>query len=346
MQQHLDQGFSAAALREKVVGGLLWVGTMRFAAQIVTWTITIVVIRLLGPADFGVLAMATVLVGFLGLFAEAGLGQALVQAPQVDELSLRRAFGAVIVINCVLFAICFAAANPVAHFFGEQRLVPIVRVLALQFLIGILAVIPAALLTRLLDFRRLAMIGLGGSVFGSLCTLFLAIHGYGVWALVAGTLGANLFNAIALNLIAPYFAGPLFNVSGARKLLAFGSQVTGTRLLWYLYSQSDLLIAGKLLGKEAVGLYSVSMHLASLPVQKMSAILNQVTFPAFARSQSRPELTVHFERSSSPKRRIYPNSVGNLERGPRDCSTSARRKMEAGNSATPTAAAHHAINYT
>jgi O-antigen/teichoic acid export membrane protein len=258
-------------------------------SQVLTWAITIVVIRLLSPADYGLLAMATVFMGFLSLIAEAGLGPALIQAPQVDDLTLRRIFGAVIMIDSGLFALQFAAAPAIAHFFAEDRLIPIIRVLSLQFLVMIFAVIPAALLSRRLSFKGQSVIGLASAVCASLTSLGLAASGYGVWALVASNLVAAVFNAVALNVVHPFLKWPSFSLRGMRGLIVLGGQVTASRVLYFIYSQSDVFIGGRLLGKDLLGFYSVSLHLASLPVQRISAVVNQIAFPAFVEAQQKPE---------------------------------------------------------
>jgi teichuronic acid exporter len=276
-------------LREKVLSGIFWIGGARLVGQVLTWSVTIVVIRLLSPGEYGLLAMATVFMSILLMLAEAGLGAALIQAREVDELTLRRIFGAAIVIHLVLFVLQFAAAPLIAAFFKEERLVAIIRVLALQLLLMIFGVIPGALLSRNFKFKGASLIGLGSSVCGSLCTLALALAGYGVWALVAGSLIALLCSTVAINILAPFLRWPDFSLQGIRKLVLFGGQLTGARMLWLLYSQADVFIAGKLLGKELLGFYSVAMHLASLPVQKISSVFNQVALSAFAHAQHQPE---------------------------------------------------------
>ncbi len=262
---------------------------MRLLSQMLTWAITIVVIRLLSPSDYGLLAMATVFMSILIMLAEAGLGAALIQALEVDELKLRRIFGATILIDVGLFMLQIAAAPLIAGFFEEDRLVAIIRVLALQLLIMIFGVIPGALLNRRLDFKRQSLIALASAVCGGLSTLGLALSGYGVWALVYGSLIVSLCNTVGMNLVAPFLRWPEFSLKGMRSLIVFGGQLTAARLLWLLYSQADIFIAGKLLGKDLLGFYSVSMHLASLPVQKIASVFNQVAFPAFAQAQHQPE---------------------------------------------------------
>ena len=276
-------------LRTQVLSGVFWIGGARLASQILTWAITIVVIRVLSPGDYGLLAMSSVFMSILVMLAEAGLSAALVQAPTVDELTLRRIFGAAILVNCVLFVLQFAAAPLIAGFFAEDRLIAITRVLALQLLLMIFAVIPGAMLNRRLDFKTQSLISLASAVCGSLSTLALALAGYGVWSLVLGSLIVALCHTLGVNLAAPFWRWPDFSLKGIRGLVLFGGQLTASRLMWLLYSQADIFIAGKLLGKELLGFYSIAMHLASLPVQKISSVVNQVAFSAFAKAQHQPE---------------------------------------------------------
>lgn len=273
-------------LRKLVVSGLFWAGGTRLLGQAFTWAVTIAVMRLLSPEDYGLLAMAMVAVNLLALLAEAGLGAAIVQAKELDGPVLRTILGAAIIVNVAAFAIIFLAAPAIAVFFGEERLVLVVRMLSLQFLVGTFAVVPGALLARRMDFRASGLVALSASIVGSLVTLALALTGQGVWALVAGTLAASLCQTIGVNILSPFMGRPSFALGAAKRLLLFGGEVTAARVLWFLYSQADMLIAGKLLGKEALGVYSVSMHLASLPIQKISGVVNQVALPAFARAQT------------------------------------------------------------
>lgn len=293
-QEPNPAGTHSADLKQKALTALLWSGGTRAVTQVLTWGITIVVIRLLTPEDYGLIAMAMVFVNLLTLMAEAGLGAALVQARQLEEAHLRAIFGASLVVDGILFATLLITAPAIARFFDEPRLVAIISVLALQFVLSVFAVIPAALLARALDFKRPSLIGLLASIAASVTTLALAFSGHGVWSLVAGSLVASLIKTVGLNLACPFLKWPAFSMSGARQLLVFGGEVTGARLLWHLYSQADTVIAGRLLGKELLGFYSVSMHLASLPVQRISAVLNEVAFPAFARTQSDSRLVSEY----------------------------------------------------
>lgn len=281
--------------KSKIVAGVGWTAGANFAGQIVTWAITIVVMRLLSPGDYGLLAMASIFVAFLAMMAAAGLGPAIVQSAAIDDAKLRQVFGLIMAINAILCLLLFSAASLIADFFNQPRLIGIIQVLSFQFVISGFAVIPEALLGRALRFKERALVDLLSNVTGGVVTLALAWHGYGVWSLVVGAMVIVCAKSVGLNVTCPYLSWPSFSLKGARPMLAYGGNVTASRILWFFYSQADMFIAGKLLGKEALGYYSVAMHLASLPVQKISGVLNSVAFPAFAKIQQSPQLVAsHF----------------------------------------------------
>ena len=260
---------------------------------------TLVVIRLLAPGDYGLMAMASVMTAFFAMLAELGLGLAVVQAQNIERARLRQVFGAVLLINSGIFLVLQLCAPLLAAFYEEARLINVIRVLAIQFLLLATITIPSAMLQREMQFKKLAMTEMAASVCGNACVLIAAWQGLAVWSLVIGALTESSLKAIALTLLGPVRVLPRFSFTGTRQLFSFGGYVTLSRVLWYVMAQSDVLIAGKTLGTELLGYYSVSIHLASLPMQKVSVIINQVAFPAFARLQDQSELvTRHFVRSA------------------------------------------------
>jgi teichuronic acid exporter len=268
------------------MSGLRWSAGVRLASQAFTWAVTLIVVRLLSPADYGLLAMAMIFVGFLTMVAEFGLGPAVVQKEEVEDHELRKAFGLILTIHASLFLLLFLAAPLISSFFAEPRLVLLIRVLSALFLISAFQVMPDALLQRRMEFRRRSLNDFGGAMLGSVTTLLGALAGWGVWALVAGSFMTQCWKSIGLNRIAPYLHWPIFNFRGVRELLVFGGHFSVTQILWFLFTQADIFIGGKFLGKELLGFYSVAVHLASLPNQRISGIINQVAFPAFSRMQN------------------------------------------------------------
>jgi teichuronic acid exporter len=226
-----------------------------------------------------------VFVAFLAMLSELGLGAAVVQRTEVDERLLRQVFGVILVIHFSLALLLAFSAPLIAAFYGEPRVIPVIRVLSLQFVFAAFAVLPDAQLQRQMEFRNRSLLDLTGAIVGSITTLALALKGAGVWALVSGSILSQLWKTIGINRLSPFLHRPDFSMKGVKTLLRFGGHLTAAQVGWVFFSQVDVLIGARLLGKEVLGFYSVAMHLASLPSQKVSGLVNQVAFPTFARMQ-------------------------------------------------------------
>ena len=273
------------SLKHQTLSSLRWMASAKFAGQLINWAITIFVIRLLMPADYGLLAMANVVVALLAMFAEMGLGASLVRAQKWEAVHAAQLFGVALLVNTLICIGLIAVAPAIGAFYEEERVIPVVRVVALQFLITAGALVPDAVLRRSMRFKELSIIEIATGVVGNVTTLILAYLGHGVWSLVFGGLTATSLRTLVLHAIKTERVVPTFRWRGARSHLSFGAGVTATRLLWYVFLQCDTVIAGKMLGKEALGFYSVAVHLATLPMQRVSSFVNDVAFSAFAKIQ-------------------------------------------------------------
>jgi len=281
-------------IKEKVLSALRWTVLARVTAQAVTWGITLVVIRLLAPADYGLMAMSEVFFGLLLMLSDAGLGQALVQAKTINERQTRQMFGVLVLMSAALFAALFLAAPAIGAYYGKSKVTDITRWLSLGFLLVPFITIPTALLERDIDFKRKSLVELAAAILSAVVILVLAYHGYGIWALVTGRLLNLLIQVVGLNIIRPYFKIPLFSFDAARGLIRFGGLYTGTSVLWFVYSQADIIIAGRVLSEEQMGYYAVAMYLAAIASVKVMPLLNQVALPAYSRLQDDPSAVGYY----------------------------------------------------
>lgn len=275
-------------LRSSVIASLRWQAAAKLGSQLISWTVTILVMRLLVPADYGLMAMAMVLVGLTGLIAEMGLGSALVQARQVDLHQQRSVLGLSLMVNGGLYLLLAALAPLAVATFNEPRLLLLTLVMGLQLPLAALTVVPESMARRDLRFKALSVIELLVQSGTVLTTLLSALMGLGVWALVAGQLAQTLIKCL---LMLTYFSTvrPSFGLRGQRRLVTFGSALTLNRIVWFLYSQADLFIAGRLLGPQLLGIYSAAVNLANMPMQKIMSISNQVSFSALSKLQDDPK---------------------------------------------------------
>lgn len=270
---------------KKVVSSLSWLVITRFSAQLITWIVTILVIRLLTPEDYGLMAMAMISISLFSLLNEMGIGSVLVQKRNLDKETVEHAFGVLLIVNAVIYIFLLLIAPLLAGFFAEPRLTIMIEVLGLQFLLGSFSVVPASILRHHMDFQRKSLVDFCGMIAGSFSTLGFALAGKGVWSLVFGQLVSVFLTTVGVNFLVEQWYKPRFSLSGVRKIWKFCGLVTLNRILWFLYSQADTFIIGKLLGKELLGFYSVARDLASMPMDKIMGILNEVGFSAFSRIQ-------------------------------------------------------------
>ena len=270
------------ALRNSVMSGLRWSTLSRLAIQGLTWAITLIVVRLLTPHDYGLATQAGIFTGYIALLSELGLGIGLIQKKITDEATLRKVFGVLLVTGTLAFIVLFLMAPLIAAFFREPPLTTLVRVAGLQFILMSFAVIPQATLAIGLKFKEQSILGIVANVCGSATTLCLAYLGFGAASLVFGVVVISLSRSVALNLVAGFVRRPSFRWHGLGVLFRFSATTVLDRTLWYGYTQADSILVGRLLGARNLGVYSVAMQLASIPMERAAEILSMVALPAFA----------------------------------------------------------------
>jgi len=277
------------SIEHQALSGLKWMGAARFLSQTASWAVTLIVVRLLTPSDYGLVAISTVIVSIFSTTAELGLGAALVHVPTLDRQTLARVAGLAMVLNLGLGGVVALSAPLAAWFFDQAELARVIQLSSLHFVLAAVSIVPQALAYRDMNFRRNAAIELASTLAAGATTLLLAIHGAGVWSLVLGSLaGATVRAAMFLR---GQTVWPVFRLSGVKTHVTYGGALATSRLAWLVINQTDVLIAGRFLTPSAVGVYSVSLHLATLPMQRVMSIVNQVVFPTVARLQDdRPRL--------------------------------------------------------
>lgn len=294
------------ALKTAALSGARWTLAARVGMQLVTWPITIVVIRLLEPADYGLLAMALLVSGFITLFSELGLGVALVQAPQLSDAQIRMACTLVLLLNGVIAVIIVGLAPLMAVVFNEPGLTLVMRVLCLELIMSAMAAVPLALLERGLKFKQVSLGLMAGGVCGSLVTLTAALLDAGVWALVAGILATTLVRSAAWVAFhgRPVRPGRL-RLDTIKPMVRVSSHALVSRVLWYWSGHADQLVLGRMLHASSLGLYNVAAQLAMMPAGKAMETVNRVAFPVLSRLQSEPLHLQASHRNSTALLALY-----------------------------------------
>jgi len=264
----------------------LWFAGFKLVTQVFSWTVTIAVARFLSPEDYGLMSMASILTGYVGIFSELGLGAAIVQKENITQRELSSNFWFSILVGLLFAIVGFSLAYPTVVIFNEPRLIHVTQTISIMFIIGSLMVVPFNLLMRDLRFKAIGVIQLIAVAVSSLCMLWMAYKGFGVWTLIGGTILLRLITVILVYLVSGWRPSFHFQWHEVRPLLRFGLNVAGARSLFYIFQKIDVFVVGKILGTGQLGYYTFAMQLASMPTDKIVAVVNQVSFPVFSRFQN------------------------------------------------------------
>ena len=277
---------SSASLRSKVIGGFFWLAATKTLGQAISWIVTLVVVRLLVPEDYGLMGMAVLVNGFVLLFNELGLGAAIIQKPELSARHVRELRSLIFLLNLGLFAILLLSAPAVSRYFHEPRLAAIVRVMGIAFVINGIGSASGFMLARQMAFRKKAAAEFVGNVASSVATVAAAVAGFGVWSLVIGYLVLQLTTNVLYCIYSPIALQRPSFAEKVRSSLHFGSQVALGKVLWWVSASADAIIVGRMLGTVQLGYYGLAVQFASIPLQKIVTLITQVAMPSFAALQN------------------------------------------------------------
>jgi len=276
-------------MEDRAVQGIPWSLLAYASNKIITVATILVLARLLAPADFGLLALGVLVVGFAGLLNDLGLSSALVLRHDLDDRAQGTALTALVVLGIVLTAALAALSPAAAALFDEPRLTGVLAVLALSRLPSGLYYFYEAVLQRELEFRRRFTAQMCQTLANVIVALALAIAGAGVWSLVAAQVAGSAVHAGALVSLAPYRVRPAFHWAALRDIFSTGRGFVVQGGVAFLHENADYLAVGRILGAAQLGQYSMAYRLGELPYWAIADPIAQVTFPGFARMRARGE---------------------------------------------------------
>ncbi|MEE9320237.1 MAG: oligosaccharide flippase family protein [Granulosicoccus sp.] len=278
---------------------LLWSGLEQWGGQIFSLLIYVVLARLLGPEEFGLVAMAGVYIAFVQIFVNQGLGVALVQRKILDSDHSDSAFWANVCVGVLLAVLSWAFAGPVSELYDQPKLVPVIRWLSITLVLTSLTGVQVALLKRRLCFKPLAIRTLLATVVGGVIGIVLALKGFGIWSLVVQQLVSGVVRLLLLWLQSDWRPGYRFSIYAFRQLLPFSLSILGANLVEFGNRQGDKLIIGLFLGPTALGYYVLAYRLYRTMNLLLTGFISQVALSSFsAMQQDLPRLRTTFYKAT------------------------------------------------
>ena len=286
-------------LTKRALSGMLWTFSGTGVQAVVQLLVLMVLGRLLTPAEFGIMAAALVVIALSQIVSHVGVGPAIVQRRQLEVVHVRVAFTISAALGVVLGVGVWLAAPAIAAFYRIPAVEPVLRAVSLLFPMDGLTTVGKSLLTRQLRFHLFVALDVGSYLLGYAgVAVLLAWQGYGVWAMVMGSLSQSALRMVAMYAATRHPVRPSLNARASRDLISFGFGHSLAQVALVFSQQADNLVVGRWLGPAALGVYSRAYSLMVMPATTFEKIVNRVLFPVMSQVQDeRHRLAGAYERA-------------------------------------------------
>lgn len=272
-----------------VFTNFFWKFLERCGSQGVTFIVSIVLARLLAPEVYGTIALVTVFTTLLQVFVNSGLGNALIQKKDSDDLDFSTVFYFNIFLSLALYLLMFVLSPYIAAFYGEAALTPVLRVLSLTILFSGIRNVQQAYVSRKMIFKKFFVVTLVATLGSAAVGIVMAYTGCGVWALVGQQLSNAILSAAFLWLIVKWRPKKMFSFSRLKGLYSFGWKLLVSATIDTLYNDLRTLVIGKLYTKSDLAYYNKSKQFPHLIVNNVNLSIDSVLLPTMSSVQDSKE---------------------------------------------------------
>ncbi len=262
-----------------------WSLVERITVQGIRFIVSVFLARLLLPSDFGLIGMITIFISFAALLVDSGFSSAIIRDRDAGQTEFSTVFYFNITLAIALYLILFITAPLIAKFYGQPVLINIIRVLGLNIIINSFTTIQQALITKYLDFKRLAVSTIISSIVGGGIGIVLAIQNFGTWALVAYALVAQIGLSVMLWMTGTWKPSLNFSYKSLKSMFGYSSRILVAGFSTTVFDNIYNVIIGKFYNASQLGFYSKGYQLQQIPVGTITAVLQRVSFPLFVNVQ-------------------------------------------------------------
>lgn len=265
-------------IKQDLVRGVFWSAVEKYSGLVISIVVTMILARLLTPEEYGVAAIATVIISFLQMFCTMGIGPAVIQK-ELNSKELDSIFTFSLVVGGAMAVLFFIASWLIADFYGNEQLRPVCQILSLQLLFAAVNMVPSALMAKNKRFKEIAKRTLTLHLLSGTVSIIAAWKGAGVYALlispVISAIGIFIWNRWYYRVNIDW----TFNLEPVKRIFSYTSYQFLFEFSNYFSRNLDKLIIGRAIGVDALGIYEKAYRLMQLPMQNVSAVISPVLQP-------------------------------------------------------------------
>ncbi len=270
------------SLKKQAISGMVWTFAQQFSTQAIQFMISVILARLLLPAEFGIIGMIAIFMGIGATLINSGLTTSLIRTPDADQEDFSTVFYFNIIGSVLIYFILFFTAPLISVFFEQPILVNIIRVYGISFIINAFSTVQLTRLTQKMDFKTQMRVTIPSLIGGGILGVVLAYIGFGVWSLVWMALFQSFLKSLQLWIVTKWKPSLVFNIEKFKYHFNFGYKLLLSGLLDVVFTNSYTVIIGKLYSPAQLGFYTRADTVVQLPVANISGALSKVTYPLFA----------------------------------------------------------------
>lgn len=273
------------SLKDKTVKGVAWSGIDNVVQMGVSFVVSIVLARLLSPEDYGLLGIIAIFTAVCTAIINGGFTTALIRKKEVTEDDYNTSFIVNLSLGLTFYAIIFFCSPAIADFFHREELIDLTRVASLGIIVGALALVQQTRLTKRIDFKTQTKITLIASITSGVLGIGMALIGFGVWALVAQQLSAQVLRTALLFFYNNWMPRLRFSSASFRELFGFGWKMMVSGILDTVWKELYQLVVAKFYNPATLGQYTRSKHFSQLLSSNLTNVIQRVTFPVLSNIQ-------------------------------------------------------------
>lgn len=286
------------SIKQKTMKGIMWNAIEKFLVKGTSFAISIVLARILAPSDYGLIGMLAIFIALSNVFIESGFAKALIQKQNCTDTDYSTAFYSNLGMAVLIYIVLFFAAPYISIFYNEPLLCDVLRILAINFVLGSFNIVQRAKLMAQMDFKSLAKINFVGTLIGGLGGLVLAYSGFGVWALIGQTIIATFVMLFLFPHYSQWKPKLVFSTVSFNTLFSFGSKLLISGTVATVVNNIATIAIGKVYKSNQLGYYTKATNFADLIAWTINDILGTVTFPVLSELQNDKEHMISVYRKS------------------------------------------------
>lgn len=266
-------------IKQKLISGVVWESIGQFSSLGIQFIVTIVIARILTPADYGVIGLLTVFVAIANILLDSGFSQALIQKKDAGELEFSTVFFLNLMVGTLLYAILYVCSPYIARFYNIPDLTSYARILFLIIPVSSFGLIQNVIIQKCLQFKKSAIVSVSASLLSGLIGIWMAYAGYGIMALVIQQLSLSFIRTVLYTAFRRWKPTLKLSLAVIREMFVFSMNLMLHSLINTVMKNVYVLVIGKYYNSDEVGYYNQANRFENFSASTLTSVIMKVSFP-------------------------------------------------------------------